>query len=197
MNKTAKVVIVGDVGVGKSSLALKYVCPEHRIQLNDSVPQDTDSIHTKMVVVDDEKVQLKIHDIAGATVCHPVTTKVLSDADAIIVVFDVTDDASFLNAYGWMDDAVANAPENAMRILVGTKIDKPICLHTVGDLQISEFSRSNKCISYATSALRGENTSPPFELAVRHALNRAAEAASHAEYAKLARRHNSGKCVIS
>lgn len=77
----------------------------------------------KSILVDESKVKLQIWDTAGQERFRTITTAYYRGAMGILLVYDVSDDASFTNVRNWMRQIDQNAAENVNRILIGNKCD--------------------------------------------------------------------------
>ena len=71
----------------------------------------------------DSKVKLQIWDTAGQERFRTITTAYYRGAMGILLVYDVSDEASFNNVRNWMRQIDQNAAENVNRVLVGNKCD--------------------------------------------------------------------------
>ena len=52
-----------------------------------------------------------------------ITRQYFRKADAVVIVYDITSEASFLNAREWMESALEGAGETATLLLLGNKLD--------------------------------------------------------------------------
>ena len=77
----------------------------------------------KNIEVKGKKVKLQIWDTAGQERFRTITTSYYKGAQAIIVVFDITDRDSFEHVKNWMADVDKFAKEGVLRILAGNKCD--------------------------------------------------------------------------
>jgi len=77
----------------------------------------------KNIVVDQKKVKLQIWDTAGQERFRTITTSYYKGAQAIIIVYDITDKDSFDHLKNWMNDIDKFAKEGVMKVLVGNKSD--------------------------------------------------------------------------
>ena len=77
----------------------------------------------KNITCDNKRVKLQIWDTAGQERFRTITTSYYKGAQAIIIVYDVTDKDSFDHLKNWMTDIDKFAKEGVMRILVGNKCD--------------------------------------------------------------------------
>jgi len=77
----------------------------------------------KNIEVKGKKVKLQVWDTAGEERFRTITTSYYKGAQAIIVVFDITDRDSFEHVKNWMADVDKFAKEGVLRILCGNKCD--------------------------------------------------------------------------
>ena len=91
-----KVVILGDTGVGKTAIISRFV--------NGSLPSGrrstmgaTEKLKTIHFAGSKKKLPLQIWDIPGADKFRTLSSIYFRDADAAILVYDVTNKESFIN----------------------------------------------------------------------------------------------------
>uniref|UniRef100_A0A915CQN0 Uncharacterized protein n=1 Tax=Ditylenchus dipsaci TaxID=166011 RepID=A0A915CQN0_9BILA len=77
----------------------------------------------KLVEVDKYKVKLQIYDTAGQERFRSITASYYRDADALLLIFDVTNRTSFDNIRNWLAQVREYAKDNVQITLVGNKID--------------------------------------------------------------------------
>lgn len=77
----------------------------------------------KNLEVDGKKVNLQIWDTAGQERYKTITTSYYKGANAIIIVYDITDEESFEHIKSWLDEIHNHAKENVLLFLVGNKSD--------------------------------------------------------------------------
>ena len=123
--KTFKVMILGDSGVGKTSMLEQYVSKSFSGHYKVTIGSD---FLSKDLTLDGEKVKLQIWDTAGQEKYRSLSVAYYRGADACIFVYDVTDKASFNNLGSWLEAFFSQVPgkrtENFPILLVGNKIDK-------------------------------------------------------------------------
>ena len=115
-----KILLLGDSGVGKSSIILRYIENNFSQNLMNSIGVD---FKLKNIEVKGKKVKLQVWDTAGEERFRTITTSYYKGAQAIIVVFDITDRDSFEHVKNWMADVDKFAKEGVLRILCGNKCD--------------------------------------------------------------------------
>lgn len=95
---THKLVILGDVGVGKSSIVQRFVNGNF-IALHE--PTIGALFLTKRLRVADYTVKFEIWDTAGQERYHALTPMYYKNANAAIIVFDVSNASSFERGQKW------------------------------------------------------------------------------------------------
>lgn len=116
-----KVLLVGNCGVGKSSLLRRYF--EGSYTEGSCSSTAGVEIYTKHLVLDGSEYMCKIWDTAGAENAHIITQAYYKNAHAFGLVFDVTDHASFESIPSWLEKISAHGQPNARVVLVGNKSD--------------------------------------------------------------------------
>ena len=115
-----KILLLGDSGVGKSCIIIRYIENNFSTNLMNSIGVD---FKLKNIELDNKKIKLQIWDTAGQERFRTITTSYYKGAHAILIVFDITDRESFEHVRNWMADIDKFAKEGVLRILVGNKCD--------------------------------------------------------------------------
>eukprot|EP00005_Dracoamoeba_jomungandri_P006412 CAMPEP_0174260838 /NCGR_PEP_ID=MMETSP0439-20130205/10698_1 /TAXON_ID=0 /ORGANISM="Stereomyxa ramosa, Strain Chinc5" /LENGTH=202 /DNA_ID=CAMNT_0015345181 /DNA_START=1 /DNA_END=609 /DNA_ORIENTATION=+ len=102
-----KIIVLGESGVGKTSLLIRYV--ENRFTLNTKSTIGANFL-TKHMEIDDKVATCQIWDTAGQERFQGLGTAFYRGSDGVIFVFDVTDRRSFEELEQW---------KNAFLIQVG------------------------------------------------------------------------------
>ena len=153
----AKIVVVGDAAVGKTSLIVRYVKgvfnPGYIITLGVN-------FFTQDVTLEEKTLRYVIWDTAGQERFGPVRKKYYLGARAALLVFDLTNLQSFEHIDFWIKEVEGICGEIPM-ILVGNKADlKPVVKHDA----IQEFAAKHNLNFIETSAKTGMNSMRPFFL---------------------------------
>jgi len=155
-----KVLLIGDSGVGKSSLLLRYSENNFSDAYISTIGVD---FKIKTLHLDDKAVKLQIWDTAGQERFRTITASYYRGAQGIIVVYDVTNQASFDNIRKWLEEISRYAGSNVTRLLVGNKADL-VEKRVVGAQMAEDLSR-HLGISYVeTSARSSANVEEAFHL---------------------------------
>jgi Ras-related protein Rab-1A len=115
-------VLIGDTGVGKSCLLLRFA--DDTFTGNDISTIGVD-FRFRTVKIDKKTVKLQIWDTAGQERYRTITSAYYRGADGIIMVYDVTNEDSFRHINDWLLEVNRYASETTCKLIVGNKIDLP------------------------------------------------------------------------
>jgi small GTP-binding protein len=104
---TVKVVLLGNSGVGKSSLALRFTADAFA---DEHDPTLGAAFMTKTMNFNDRKVKFNIWDTAGQERYRSMARMYYQDAQAAILVYDLTSKESFTELKNWYKELRENAP---------------------------------------------------------------------------------------
>jgi len=116
-----KLIIIGDSGVGKSSVLSQYV---DQTFINSHISTIGVDFKITNVNIGDKIAKLQIWDTAGQERFRTITTNYYRGAHGIILVYDVTNRESFDNIVNWVDN-IERYSKNPRLILIGNKTDLP------------------------------------------------------------------------
>jgi Ras-related protein Rab-21 len=120
-NVCLKVLLLGNSGVGKSSLARRFVDNEFSFDFITTLGVD---FVKKMVTAEDgRRVNLIIYDMAGQLRFKSIIAQYFRGTSGAIVAFDRADDDSFRSLRSWIEMARGYAKDLPV-VLVETKCDK-------------------------------------------------------------------------
>jgi small GTP-binding protein len=156
-----KLILGGDGAVGKTSMVHRFV--ENSFQSDYKSTIGT-SIMKKECNFEglNSRVRFVIWDLAGQAQFKRVRQSYLANAEAGILVFDVTNSSSFESIESWYNEVIKSSPSLSL-ILVGNKID------LTTDRKITSKEGENLAqklkLSYIeTSAKTGENIEDAFKM---------------------------------
>ncbi|KEG06521.1 rab7 GTP binding protein [Trypanosoma grayi] len=114
-----KIIILGDSGVGKTSLMHQYVNKKFDSRYKATIGAD---FLTKDLEIDGQMVTLQIWDTAGQERFQSLGSAFYRGADACILVFDVTQQESFAHISSWLEEFNIQAGKRDS-VLIGNKTD--------------------------------------------------------------------------
>ncbi|CAG9316853.1 unnamed protein product [Blepharisma stoltei] len=143
----SKVVFLGDSGVGKSSLLVRYTRGEfsdaHEVTIGGAFLQSrVDTGDGKVTVLD-------IWDTAGQERFRALMPLYYRDAAAAVIVYDVGDKRSFERVDYWVNTLKAQVPD-CLLYLVGNKADRES--KTVGEDIAKAYANEHDMEWFETSA---------------------------------------------
>ncbi|KAM3141304.1 ras GTPase [Paramecium bursaria] len=115
-----KLVIIGDQGVGKSCINQRLADKE----FTDSyIPTIGVEFTQKKLLIENKNVSLQIWDTSGQQRFMMIAISYLKSADAILIVYDITDDSSFSDIKGWLNLLERQGIRDLPIIVIGNKSD--------------------------------------------------------------------------
>lgn len=179
-----KVVIVGDSFTGKSSLLSRLSDKEFERAYAPTIGVDY-KVH-QLRNVQGKTVRLSLWDNAGDRKFNSIVTNYFRGAEGVLLVYDVTNPASFANLKTWLaeiDNKIV--PGSATVCVVGNKIDAPRRAVSRDDARSWAFERGFQYME--CSALNGTNVEECFVSVATTLLNHALEREEAEEEEKLRR----------
>lgn len=116
-----KLVLIGDSGVGKSCLLLRFADDAFTDSYISTIGVD---FRFRTVKIEKKTVKLQIWDTAGQERFRTITSAYYRGADGIIMVYDVTNQESFDHVNDWLNEVNRYASEGTCKLLVGNKSDR-------------------------------------------------------------------------
>lgn len=118
-----KLVLIGDSGVGKSCLLLRFADDAFTESYISTIGVD---FRFRTVTINKKTVKLQIWDTAGQERFRTITSAYYRGADGIILVYDVTSQETFdhIHDNGWLHEVNKYASETTCKLLVGNKSDR-------------------------------------------------------------------------
>ncbi|KAL0081450.1 small GTPase superfamily [Phycomyces blakesleeanus] len=172
-----KVIILGDSGVGKTSLMNQYVNKKFSSQYKATIGAD---FLTKEVLVDDKLVTMQIWDTAGQERFQSLGVAFYRGADCCVLVYDVNNNKSYESLGQWHDEFLVQAsprdPENFPFVVLGNKVDMDESKRMVSQKRAMAFCQAKGNIPYfETSAKEAINVEQAFQTIAKNALQQETE----------------------
>ena len=148
-----KVVLLGDSGVGKTSIVERFVYDKFK-------PDNPSTLGvmfvTKIVDLPSAKsvVKINVWDTAGQEKYHSIAASYCKDAKVVFVIYDATQVKTFEAAKAWLKEAKEETDLNTICVLVGNKIDCLDC-EEVNPILAQDFATENGMKSALISAKDG------------------------------------------
>jgi Ras-related protein Rab-7A len=166
-----KVIILGDSGVGKTSLMNQYVNKKFTNQYKATIGAD---FLTKEVMIDDKMVTLQIWDTAGQERFQSLGVAFYRGADCCALVFDLTEPKTFESMESWRDEFLMQTsprdPDNFPFVVIGNKADME-GKRKVPTTKAQGWCKAKNDIPYQeTSAKEAYNVEAAFQEIARRAL---------------------------
>ncbi len=122
MSVKYKITVIGDSGVGKTSLLSKYTNEKFNITDPILATIGLDSFRRNLVI-SKNNVQLNLIDTAGQERYRALTSSYLRNSNAVLVMYSIDDRTSFDNTIRWLNDARNFVNVETLFFLVASKID--------------------------------------------------------------------------
>lgn len=117
-----KFLMVGDHGVGKSCLMLRFTDNTYFSESYISTIGVDFKIRT--LELDGKRVKCQIWDTTGQERFRTITSSYYRGAQAIMIVYDITNRDSFNSLERWLDEVGRQSADNTAKLIVGNKCDK-------------------------------------------------------------------------
>mmetsp|Transcript_13038 Transcript_13038/g.22362 ORF Transcript_13038/g.22362 Transcript_13038/m.22362 type:complete len:214 (-) Transcript_13038:1174-1815(-) len=153
-----KLVLIGDSGVGKSCLLLRFADDAFTESYISTIGVD---FRFRTVKMDKKTVKLQIWDTAGQERFRTITSAYYRGADGIIMVYDTTSSDSFDHVNDWLKEVNRYASEGTCKLLVGNKCDR-VADRAVTTEQAKEFADDLGVAFLETSAKTAKNVEEAF-----------------------------------
>ena len=149
-NEGIKIVLVGESGVGKTSIIKRFI--ENNFEYN-TQPSLGGSFFTKSLIFNDgEKLTFNIWDTAGQEKFRALTQIFYKDAKFAILVYDITQQNSYDELIKfWFNKVKENTASNIILVLAANKSDLAE-QEEVNETKAREFAQSIGAIFALTSA---------------------------------------------
>lgn len=163
-----KVLLLGDAGVGKTSLMWRFSDDVFNQTYISTIGID---LKLRTIDVEGKKVRLQVWDTAGQERFHAISVSYYRTAVGIMLVYDITRRRSFENIAKWLRNIDEHAQEDVVKLLIGNKCDmqQPRDVkREEGEMLADEYDMS----FFETSAKENESIDEAFECIAREIMER-------------------------
>jgi len=167
-----KLLLIGDSGVGKSCLLLRFADDTYTESYISTIGVD---FKIRTIQLDGKTIKLQIWDTAGQERFRTITSSYYRGAHGIIVVYDTTEMESFNNVKQWLHEIDRYATEGVNKLLVGNKSDL-VAKRQVETSAAKDLADSLSIPFLETSAKSAENVERAFMTMASEIKNRMAAA---------------------
>ncbi|CAL1540904.1 unnamed protein product [Lymnaea stagnalis] len=159
--RTMKMALVGDINVGKTSLARMFIDGTFQARYQASV-----GLHFHTKTLRDPSVTIQLWDTAGTERYRSLLPHYTRDAVCAVLVYDISSRDSFDNVRSyWLDFVESHAIPNMVKFLVGNKAD--VDTREVSDYEAQMFATNHDTFFMETSAKFGTNVDNLFTEAAK------------------------------
>ncbi|KAK4756972.1 hypothetical protein SAY87_007099 [Trapa incisa] len=157
-NIQAKLVLLGDMGAGKTSLVLRFVKGQFHEYQESTIGA---AFFTQVLSLNEATVKFDIWDTAGQERYHSLAPMYYRGAAAAVVVYDITSMDSFQKAKKWIQELQRQGNPKLIIFLVANKADlgqKRAVDNEVGE----QYAKANGLSFMETSAKTAQNVNELF-----------------------------------
>ena len=167
-----KIMMIGDAGVGKTSLLLRYVDDTFSTDLESTIGVD---FKLKNYTNGGKSAQLQVWDTAGqeaqSKTLNTFTSSCFRGAHAMVLVYDISDEASFSDVHSWLLEVNKYGKEECFKILIGNKTDLE-AERVVSTEQAENYATDLGIPFFETSAATGDNVESAFAAIAEELISR-------------------------
>lgn len=155
-----KIIVIGDSGVGKSSLTVRL---SEDVFYKDYASTIAIDFRMHQMTFMEKKVRLQIWDTAGQERFQSVATAFYRGANGVLLCFDMTHRPSFQHLDQWMERVRQQALPGIPCLLVGCKLDDARTNRQVSREEAMAWAQKHGMTYVETSAKEKENVQQAFQ----------------------------------
>ena len=153
-----KIVLIGDLGVGKSNLLSRFTRDEFNLESRSTIGVE---FATRTLEIDGRRVKAQIWDTAGQERYRAITSAYYRGAVGALIVYDILKTESYESVSRWLKELKEHADTNIVIELVGNKSDLDH-LRAVPTEEAKLFANENSLLFTEASALSSDNVDLSF-----------------------------------
>ena len=162
-NYLLKFVIIGDSGVGKSNILLRYIYNSFSDEFKTTVGVE---FGAKNIEINKKVYRIQIWDTAGQENFRSSARAYYKNSVCACVVYDISSHSSFEDIQVWIDDCTKQTAKSVLLFLIGNKND----LNDKREVSYEEgeaYAKAHKMLFLEASAKTGHNINAIFERSVK------------------------------
>ncbi|XP_016096033.1 ras-related protein Rab-38b [Sinocyclocheilus grahami] len=165
-----KILVIGDLGVGKTSIIKRYVHQTYSTNYRATIGVD---FALKVLNWDSETVRLQLWDIAGQERFGNMTRVYYREAMGAFIVFDVSRPTTFEAVSKWKEDLdsklILSNGQSIATVLLANKCDQNRDFLTNNSLKMDQYCKENGFVGwFETSAKENININEAANFLVKH-----------------------------
>uniref|UniRef100_A0A4X2JMT1 small monomeric GTPase n=1 Tax=Vombatus ursinus TaxID=29139 RepID=A0A4X2JMT1_VOMUR len=153
-----KLLLIGDSGVGKSCLLLRFTDNTYSENCITTIGVD---FKIRTIQLDGKTVKLQIWDTAGQERFSTISSSYYRGAHGVIFVYDMSNPKSYASVKRWLKEVERYAGDSANKLLVGNKSDL-VSEKMVDSVEAKKFADSLGITFLETSAKNASNVEKVF-----------------------------------
>ena len=159
---TLKILLIGDSCVGKSNFVYRFINNDYN---GNHLSTSGFEIKNAEISLNGKKYRLQLYDTAGQKKFESVTKTLFSQSQGFIVMFDITNEESYISAKSWIK-IIQEENENgkyAPILLIGNKNDLEN-MRMISQKEILKYAEEEKIKYIETSSKTGNNINKAIHL---------------------------------
>ncbi len=162
-NYLLKYVIIGDSGVGKSNILLRFINDTFSEEFKSTVGVE---FAAKNILINKNMYRVQVWDTAGQETFRSISRAYYKNSVCACVVYDISNYSTFESIQSWIEDCKIQSSKSILLILIGNKADLN------DDRQVTyeegeQFAKRNNMIFLESSAKTGYNIKEIFHKSVK------------------------------
>lgn len=166
-----KFIIVGDSGVGKTSIMQRFVSDNYDQYISSTIGVDfgariIDIAYKNRTI----PIKSQIWDTAGLETFRSITKTYYKNAAGVVYVYDITNADTFRNLSEWISEVKLETSNDIPGILIGSKLDNKL-KRVVKYEEAEDFAKKNKMEYIEVSSKDNSNIDMIFDTLIKSILN--------------------------
>ena len=164
-----KILIIGDSTVGKTNFVYKF--SEDKFSENYFATTGIE-LKTSSIQIDGKSIKIQLWDTVGQEKYRAMIKNLYLKSQGIIILFDITNETSFINLKNWMSQIKESCGEDIPILLVGNKIDLEDN-RVINKERAMEYANNENIEYIEVSSKTGENINKALTSLLQKILKRA------------------------